>query len=271
MMIKLADSHCHILDARLCNRAEEIVANLDKDGLDFIVEVSASVKESPESLAFAEAHDKVYCTIGVHPETVKDYNDDFENWAVKQKGNKKIVAVGECGLDYHYRPFDKELQKTVFTRQILLADKLCLPLVIHTRDAFDDTLEILIKNKNSIGNGLLLHCFSESAEEVGRVREHFDAYFAFGGAVTYKSEKSDGAIRAVGLDRMLLETDSPYLNPLSAGGKKIANEPKNVRYVANYISDLLNVSVEEVAEKTLANTKRLYVISPMLAPSRGRR
>ena len=259
-MFKLADSHCHILDARLIGKSEEIVANLEKDGLDFIVEVSAAVNESHESVEFAAKNDKVFCTIGVHPSTVDGYCDEFEKWAALQKGNKKIVAVGECGLDYHYRPFDKNLQKDVFVRQILLADKLGLPLVIHTRDAFADTLELLVQNKDKIRNGILFHCFSEGAEEVRQIRAHFDAYFAFGGAVTYKSEKYDRAIKEVGVNRILVETDSPYLNPLSAGGKKITNEPKNVRFTAEYIANLLDVQVEEVAARTLKNTKRFYRI-----------
>ena len=258
--MKLADSHCHILDPRLVHRADEIAANLEINGLDFIVEISASIQESRESIEFANKHDRVFCTIGVHPHTIHQYDCEFERWALSQKGNKKLVAYGECGLDYYHLPHPKELQREIFTRQILLADQLNLPLVVHTRDAFDETMEILVKNKAYIRNGLLFHCFSEGADQVAQARNHFDAYFAFGGGVTYNSVVSDGAIKAVPLDRMLLETDSPYQNPKQAGGKKLINEPKNVLFVAEYISGLLNKDIKIIAENTLKNTYRFFKI-----------
>ncbi|MDR0461958.1 MAG: TatD family hydrolase, partial [Christensenellaceae bacterium] len=196
-MTRFADSHCHILDPRLIDRAESIVKNMSSDGLDFIVEVSASIPESYESVKFAMAHDNVFCAIGVHPEFAKTYPEDadeFAHWALSQHGNKKIVGYGECGLDYKYS-HDAEAQKQCFTHQILLADKLGLPLIVHTRQAFDDTLQILVENKAHIRNGLLFHCFCEGTSEATRVLEHFDAYFAFGGAVTHTPNTLDDTIR----------------------------------------------------------------------------
>ena len=260
----LADSHTHLLDERLRDRAASIVDNMAADGLDFIVENATSAVESRECVKFASEHKRVFCTIGVHPQLAGDYNDDFEAWALNLRLPElgKVVAVGEIGLDYYHMPFPKELQRAVFEKQIKLAHILRLPIVIHTRDAFADTMEVLIANKHIITHGLLFHCFSEGEHEVEAVRKHFDAYFAFGGGVTYPSvaEKSGGAIRAVPLDRMLLETDCPYLNPHACGGKKITNEPKNVRAVAEHIAGVLGIAVEKLAKDTLHNTGRFFGI-----------
>jgi TatD DNase family protein len=152
----------------------------------------------------------------------------------------------------------EDVQKDVFVRQIVLADKLGLPLVVHTRDAFADTFEILMENRGKLRNGLLIHCFSEGTEEVEKLRE-LDAYFAFGGAITYKNNlKSADAIKAAPRDRLLLETDCPYLAPVPLRG--IVNEPKNVRIVAEYMARILNLTTEEVGDMTLENTKRFYRI-----------
>ena len=259
--MRLADSHCHITDPRLIDRADEIVGRMDADGLDFIVEVSASVTESRDVIEFAKNHANVYCTVGVHPHMIGEYTDEFEMWAIDAVPPfiraKKVVAFGEIGLDYFHNDHPHELQRDIFTRQIRLADRLGLPLVVHTRDAFKDTMDVLIENKKFIRNGILFHCFSESGDEVAVAREHFDAYFAFGGGVTY-AEKSLSAIRAVPIDRMLLETDAPYLNPKTAGGKKIINEPKNVSYVAEFIAGVLDVPKEDIATATLENTRRFF-------------
>jgi len=256
----LADSHCHILDPRLAERASDIATRLNGDGLAFVVEISASTQESPQSLAFANTHDNVYCTLGVHPHMVHLYTDEFERWALTQR-SKKIVAIGECGLDYFHMPHPKELQRDIFVRQIKLADKMKLPLVIHTRDAFEDMLQTLVENGRHLNNGILFHCFSEGAEQVELVLKHFDAYFAFGGAVTYKNNKiSDGAIAAVPLDRILVETDAPYLAPEAIGGRKVLNEPKHVYHVAAHISKVRALPLEQVAAATLANTKRFFRI-----------
>ena len=223
---KLIDSHIHILDPRLRERADSIVANLAADGLECVVEISADPVEAHEAAAFAAAHEGVYCAIGVHPIFANTYSEEFEEWAFSQRGNKKIVAIGECGLDYFHMECPKETQRDVFVRQIKLAQKLGLPLVIHAREAFDDTFEILTNNRKYLTNGILLHCFSGGAEEVERFKS-FDTYFAFGGAITYKNAHlAAGPIRAVPRDRMMIETDCPYLAPVPLRGS--VNEPKNV-------------------------------------------
>lgn len=255
---KLIDSHVHLLDPRLRDRAEEIIKSLDAEDIECVVEISADATESHEALSFAASNKNVFCTIGVHPIFAETYSDEFEAWALSQRDNKKIVAVGECGLDYYHMETPAHHQQEIFARQIKLADKLGLPLVIHARDAFDDTFKMLNEHKKYLNSGLVLHCFSGGADEVTRFKI-FDAYFAFGGTVTYKnSALAAEAIRAVPRDRLMLETDCPYLAPVPIRGT--VNEPKNVKYVAEHISVVLGISFEQVAKLTTENTKRFYRI-----------
>lgn len=256
---KLIDSHAHLLDPRLRERAEEIVKSLKKDGIEFVVEISADVSESHEALVFACKQADVYCTIGVHPIFAETYSDEFEAWALEQKGNKKIVAVGECGLDYYHMETPAAHQREVFVRQIKLADEMGLPLVVHTRDSFADTFEILNSHKKYLNNGLVVHCFSYGAEEVEKFKT-LDAYFAFGGATTYKNAcLATDAIRVVPRDRLMLETDCPYLSPVPLRGQ--VNEPKNVKIIAEHIAGVLGLTFDEIAKLTTANTERFYRIS----------
>jgi len=250
------DSHVHLLDPRLREQADEIVKNLKADGVYCVVEISADVDESRESVEFANRHTDVYCTVGVHPIFADSFCDEFEVWAMEQKGNKKIVAVGECGLDYYHMETPAKHQREVFIRQIKLSEKMGLPLVVHSRDAFDDTFEILNGHKKILKHGIVLHCFSGGADEVERFKA-LDVYFAFGGAITYKNASmSADAIKAVPRDRLMIETDCPYLAPVPVRGT--VNEPKNVKYVAEHIAGLLGLTFNEVAKLTTENTKRFY-------------
>ena len=268
----LVDSHCHILDERVADRAEEIVANFEKDGIAFVVEIGATYGESIKAVAFAKKHEKVFATIGIHPhyaggyfscrdcEDNKERHSDFEVFARGQKENKKVVAIGECGLDYYHMHSDRASQKEAFIRQIKLAHELGLPLVVHSRDAFQDTFDILWEHKDLLKNEVLLHCFSYGVPEVSQFLRLQDAYFAFGGAITYKNvDGAKQAVLAVPRDRLLIETDSPYLSPVPLRGS--TNEPKNVKYVAEKISEILGISYNEVCRQTHDNAKRFYDIN----------
>jgi TatD DNase family protein len=254
----LIDSHAHLLDPRLKDKAEDIVKNLKNDGIECVVEISADPNESKESVEFATRHKNVYCTIGVHPIYADSYSEEFEVWAIAQGGNKKIVAFGECGLDFYHMKTPIKHQREVFIKQIKISSEMGLPLVVHSRDAFEDTFEILSAHKESLTRGILLHCFSYGAEEVERFKE-LDVYFAFGGAITYKNaDTARGAISAVPRDRLIVETDCPYLAPVPVRGT--VNEPKNVKIVAEHIAEVLGLTLDEVAKLTTDNAKRFYNI-----------
>jgi len=255
----LADSHVHLLDHRLADCIDETMQNLTADGLAFVVEVAPTFDSSKRAVDLASKYDRIYATIGIHPHDAKDYTAEFETWSETTRGNRKVVAVGECGLDYHYMHSPKETQHNVFIAQIKLAHKLGLPLVVHSRSAYDDTLSILRSNRKYLTNGILFHCFGYCALEVAELTKEFDAYFAFGGALTHKKKDAMvDAMRAVPFSRLLLETDCPYLAPEPLRGT--CNCPRNVRYVAEFVAKTLNLPFEQVASQTLANTKRFYRI-----------
>ena len=260
----LADSHCHLLDEKLFERREEIAQNLKRDGLEFIVEVGTGIEECLDVYEFAKTHEGVYCTLGVHPHYSAEYFEGefgtkFEGWVKQVIGRceSKVVAIGECGLDYYHNLSPRDVQERVFERQIKLAGELGMPLVVHSREAFEDTYRILRDNKEHLGSGVLIHCFGYGAEELRKFSETLDAYFSFGGAVTYKNmDKLREALRACPLDKLLLETDAPYLAPGERRGK--INEPKHVREVARFVAEELGLTLEEIAKITLENTRRFY-------------
>jgi len=255
----LADSHAHVLGDRLRERADDIVVRLESDGLAFIVEVGYCFTQSQDSYYFARRHKNVYCTLGVHPHDATDYSDAFEQWVRGVVPNEKIVAIGEVGLDYHYMHSPKQTQRDVFVRQIKLAHELGLSLVVHSRDAFDDTYEVLLTHKELIRNGILFHCFGYGPNEAKKLTDEFDAYFAFGGALTYKTAiETVEALKVVPRNRILLETDCPYLSPCNLRG--MINEPKNIWHTAKFAADLLDIELDEFAELTLRNTKDFYRI-----------
>ena len=261
----LVDTHTHLLDERLLPRVDKIISNFEKDGLVFAVEVGTGFDDSKNALELANKYQRLFCTIGVHPHYAGEYSDEFEEWAkqVVQK-ERKIIGVGECGLDYHYDFSPRDVQRETFIRQIKLADTLGLPLVVHSRDAFEDTIQVLTQYKELLKNGLLLHCFGYGASEAKKFTG-LDAYFAFGGAITYRDmEMYASALKTVPLDRIVLETDCPYLVPCPIRNGKSedarVNQPKNIKAVAEYISKILNMDYTQVCKITTENAKRLFKI-----------
>jgi TatD DNase family protein len=169
--------------------------------------------------------------------------------------NPKVVAVGETGLDYYYDHSPRDVQKSVFEEQLKLADSFNLPVALHVRDAYAEALEILKVNKKYINNGILLHCYSGSAETVKEFSQ-FDAYFSFGGPVTFKTAKKEEVIKAVPTNRLLTETDSPYLTPEPFRGR--LNQPAYVRFVLQKVAEALRKDFDETADMIKENTLRLF-------------
>jgi TatD DNase family protein len=257
----LFDSHFHLTDCRLCDRQDEIVGNFSKDNVLGGIEIGANYEELPAVFDFANKTENIYCTAGVHPLYADGYSEnDFVNFIEKHINDKKFIAIGECGLDFH-RPDvpDKELQKRVFISQILIANKYKKPLVVHSRDAGNDTIAILTAFRNKLKNGVLIHCMSYSAEFAKKMLGILpNIYFAFGGAITYKKNLDIMAetIKAVPSDRILIETDAPYLSPESK--RSVLNEPKFMSYTVKRIADILNLTVTEAEKLTVQNTYKLF-------------
>ena len=252
------DSHFHVTDPRLNTLSE--VAEGKIEG----VEIGTEFESFSNIFEFASQHENVYCTAGIYPAYAEDYSaNDFENFVAEHINFDKFVAIGECGIDYH-RPDmpSREKQIALFSHQIFIADRYQKPLVVHSREAWEDTAEVLIANKSKLKNGVLIHCMSYTAEQAQYLMNKLagvDVYFAFGGHITYKNkEYLHDTIRAIPLNRILLETDAPYLAPVPKRGE--INRPSFIKYTAQKMAEVLGKSVTEIEAITRDNAYRFYKI-----------
>ncbi len=252
----LIDTHCHLNDERLLPLVDDIVGDFSQSGIQSAICVGYDLASSICAVELANKHESVYAAIGVHPHDSKDFDEATYQKLKYLCQNKKVVAVGEIGLDYYYDLSPRDIQQEVFAKQIKLAAEVGLPVVLHVRDAYEDTRKILFDNAHLLKNGLLLHCYSGSAEMV-RVFEKLDAYFAFGGAITFKNAKHNlEALQAVKRDRLMFETDCPYMTPVPFRGK--TNEPKYVNLVVDKAAEVLGVERDELVKISTENAKRLF-------------
>ena len=248
----LIDSHAH-LEHSLLN-SKEIIESMNQDGLDKIVTIGTDRETSIFACELAKENANIYATVGIHPEYVDKYNDQDLEIIDKLAGQKKVVAIGEIGLDYHYTQDNKQKQKELFVKQIKLAKKHNLPICIHTRDAKEDTYQILKENEEYIVKPSIMHCFSEDREYMLKFIE-LGFYISFAGNITFK--KTDKNLVAdVPLDKILVETDCPYLSPEPLRGR--VNEPKNVHYTAQLLADLKQMDYNEFCEQVRKNTYNVY-------------
>lgn len=251
----LIDSHAHLSDERLIGRVGEISRNLANDGLESVFEVGFDLQSSKSALALAKEYDNIYAIIGTHPHDAKFYDSECEEFYAQNASHKKVLAIGEIGLDYYYDKSERDVQRDVFARQIVLADKVGLPIVLHIRDAYGDAVDILDAHKDKLNHGVLLHCYSGSAEMIKQFNK-YDCYYALGGAITFKNAKKDDVIKSIPENRLLVETDSPYMTPVPYRGQP--NEPKYVNLVVDKIAETKGVNREEIEQLTYANTKALF-------------
>ena len=251
------DAHAHLDDPTLAPREEEILAAAKEAGIGVIVNASSDLPSSEASVALANRHEGVYAVIGVHPHEAKTYSDNVEVRLVELSYEKKVVAFGEIGLDYHYDLSPRDVQREILDREIKLACLLELPIVFHVREAYEDFNEILERNKEYLNYGLLLHCYSGSAELARYYVKHYDAYFSFGGALTFAKHK-DLVLAEIPTDRLLLETDCPYMTPVPHRGTP--NEPKYIPLVAEKMAELKGLSRDEIERTTTENALRFYRI-----------
>ena len=252
----LIDSHCHLNDSDLAPLADSIVGDFAADGIAAAVNVAYDMPSSRLAAGQANKYKNVFAAVGMHPHDSRLMTDaDYDELRVLA-GYDKVVAIGEIGLDYHYDLSPRETQKEVFERQLILADELGLPAILHVREAYEDTREILERYKHHLSHGVLLHCYSGSAEMV-KVFDKYDCYYAFGGAITFKNAKHNlEALKAVRRDRLLLETDCPYMTPVPFRGKM--NEPKYINLVLEKAAEILEEDKEILAAKTVENTLAFF-------------
>lgn len=245
----LVDTHCHM---DLTNDIDTIVMDAEKNNvLKFIIS-GCDKKSIRDGLEIIYRYPSIFMTIGFHPDEVDDLTDkDISDLEALIKTNKKIVGIGEIGLDYYHNDMNKETQKEYFEKQLDLAEKYDLPVVIHSRDSIQDVYDIL-KNHKCRG---VIHCFSGSVE-MAKLFIDLGFYLGIGGVLTFKNSKLKEVVSELSLDNLVLETDSPYLAPEPYRGH--TNYPKNIRIIAGELRKIKDVSIEEVTQKTTDNVNRIY-------------
>ena len=255
------DSHCHIDFPELAGRLPEILNRMKANEVSEALCVSVTLPEFPQVLALADTHPNIYASVGVHPDYEETEEPSVEQ-LVKLAQHPRVVAIGETGLDYYRLQGDLEWQRERFRVHIRASRESRKPLIIHTRSASDDTLRLMREEgagTEAGGVAGVMHCFTESLE-VAEAAMDMGFYISFSGIVTFKSAKELQAVaRAVPLDRMLIETDSPYLAPVPMRGK--TNEPGFVRHVGEFLADLKEVPLATLAEATTNNFRTLFGIA----------
>ena len=248
----LIDSHCHLNFPDLAQRLPEVLANMAEAGVDKAIAISVSRQSFEEVHAIAQDYPNIYATVGIHPDDPEAEEFSLEE-LLERATRPKVVGIGETGLDYHWCKGDLAWQHQRFDLHIEAANRSGLPLVVHTRDAAEDTMRLLREHQAHAG---VIHCFTEDVR-IAKLALDLGFYISFSGIVTFKNAAAiQEAARYVPLDRLLVETDSPYLAPVPKRGKP--NEPAYVRHTAAFVAQLRGDSLENIAQATTANCLRLF-------------
>lgn len=251
--LKIFDAHAHYDDKWFDEDREQLFQTLPDEGVAFIVNNSVDLKTVEIAKTYSEKYPYIYFTAGFHPENLEDMPENYLEGLKKYLAHPKCVAMGEIGLDYHW-DIPKDLQLRIFKEQLQLAKELDVPVIIHDREAHGDTMDILRQFKPKG----LMHCFSGSVEMMREVMK-LGMYISLGGTVTFKNARhSVDCAREVPLDRLLLETDAPYLSPVPFRGKR--NDSRNIKYVAEKIAEIRKMTADEILEITCENAKSFYGI-----------
>ena len=256
-MKNLYDCHCHLNLPQFDENRDEIIAQC-KNELEFLVNIGFSENSSEASILLSYNYDFIYAAVGIHPTETKEYNKRLRDRIYEMGKEDKVVAIGEIGLDYYWMKDSEENQKKVFRSQIEIAEQLKKPIIIHDRDAHNDTISIISEYKGRV-NGIL-HSFSGDMEMMKKALE-LDYYFSISGPVTFKNKKNNSyreVIKQIPLDRIIIETDSPYLAPHPLRGT--INNPLNVKIIAEKIAELHNITLEEFLEISIKNAKTILKI-----------
>ncbi len=258
--MEFLDSHAHLDDDAFEGDREQVILEIKKAGITKVISAGYSLEGSKKAIELSKKYDFIMATCGISPNDIPQTEEEL--WKVLEqiedlvKNNDKVLAIGEIGLDYHWNKENIDLQKLAFVTQIKMANELGKPIVIHTREAVMDTITILKENK--VENKGVFHCCPLNRELVKEALQ-LGFYISFAGPVTFKNSKNaNEIIQMVPLDKILIETDSPYLSPEPFRGKR--NDSRNVKLVAQKIADVKNITLEEVANITFANAKKIFQI-----------
>lgn len=251
------ETHAHYEDEAFNEDRDELLTKLPSRGIEYVVNVSSSVDSVDRVLALAEKYSYIYGAVGIHPEAAKELSEERFGWLKQRVRHPKNVAVGEIGLDYYWDTSDRATQKLWFERQMELAKEVKLPLIIHSRDAANDTFQML-KDANADSIGAIIHCFGYGVEQA-RQYLNLGFYLGIGGVLTFKNaRKLKEVVTYAPLESLVLETDCPYLAPVPFRGKR--NDSTLLTYVAEEIAHLKNVDIDTVVRITAENAKHFYKI-----------
>lgn len=253
--MSIFDTHAHYDDSQFDEDRDELLKSLNKGGVKLVVNVGASMRSSRQTVELTKKYDFVYGAVGVHPESLDGMTDECLNEIEAMTHQEKIVAIGEIGLDYHYDEPDRDIQKEWFIRQINLARKLKLPMIIHSRDAAEDTLKIM-KEQHCEEIGGVIHCFSYSSEMASEYLK-MGFYIGIGGVVTFKNGKKLKEVADMTpLDRIVIETDCPYLAPTPNRGKR--NSSLYLPLVIEELAQIKGIAPNELEDIVYENGLKLY-------------
>jgi len=253
---RLIDSHCHLDFPDFTGQVPEVLARAEANGVAHLVTICTRVSEFEKVLAIAESDPRISCSVGIHPHEAADEPTVDAERLVELAKHPKVVGIGEAGLDYFYDKSPRERQRQVFATHIEASRRSGLPLIVHSRDADDDTIEELKIGAEKGGLTGVIHCFT-STQKLADAALEIGFYISLSGILTFKSaEELRAVIKTVPLDRLLVETDSPYLAPVPKRGK--TNEPAFVKHTAEFAADLFGMSAEDFGAKTTENFQRLF-------------
>lgn len=255
--MRIFDTHAHYDDEAFDTDREELLKALPGSGIEYVVNVGASIATTRSTLELSSKYDYIYAAVGVHPSDIADLNEESFSWLKEQTGSQKVVAVGEIGLDYYWdkEPEVQAAQQVWFKRQLDLAREAGLPVIIHSRDAAKDTFDIM-KEMDAGSIGGVVHCYSYSPELAAEYVK-MGLFIGVGGVVTFtKAKKLKETVAAIPMDNIVIETDCPYLAPVPYRGKR--NSSLNLPLVLAEIASIKGISEEEAADITFANAMRLY-------------
>lgn len=251
------ESHAHYEDKRFDEDREELLTTFPSKGIDFVINVSSDLETIKKTIELTEKYDFIYGSVGIHPERANELNEEALFWMKEMANNSKIVAIGEIGLDYYWDEPERSIQKEAFERQLYLAKELSMPLIIHSRDAAKDTIDIMNDCKAEEVSGVI-HCFSYG-KEMAREFLNKGYYIGIGGVVTFRNgKKLREVVEYIPLESILIETDCPYMSPEPHRGTR--NSSLNLTYIAQEIAKIKGISYDKVLEITKENGKNMYRI-----------
>ncbi|WP_300410044.1 TatD family hydrolase [Lagierella sp.] len=259
-MKSIIDSHAHLDDEKFNEDRDELLEELKKKNIAYVINPSSDMASSERVVKLSQKYPNIFAAIGIHPHDAETYKEGDLDKLKELSKSEKVVAIGEIGLDYYYDNSPREIQKKIFKKQLMLASELDLPVIIHTREAMGDTFEILNEFKDKVKG--VMHCYTGSIEMAERFMD-LGFYISIAGPVTFKNAVNVRQMaKEIPLDRLLIETDSPYLSPEPKRGKR--NDPTNVIHVAEKLAVLKGVFLDDIIENSRKNTMELFSLKGLV-------